>query len=96
MQLLRKLHQNYVQKNRDSKAGGKDESKKEDKDTGAKNEKGRKPNFFERKRFVEYENTPYSDDEDKPADGKGGKAKKPEVTKEIKDGAIVAVDEVQI
>lgn len=81
MQLLRKLHQNYMQKN---KAGGKDESKKDDKDTGVKNDKGRKPNFFERKRFVEYENTPYSDEEnDGKAAGKGDKSKKPEVTKEV-------------
>ena len=87
MQLLRKLHQNYVQKNRDSKISGKDESKKDDKDTGAKNDKGRKPNFFERKRFVNYEETALSDDE---KDGKNDKAKKPEVTKEIKDGAVVA------
>ena len=42
MQLLRKLHQNYIKKNGDSKAGAapngsKDESKKDDKDTGEKN-----------------------------------------------------------
>lgn len=98
MQLLRKLHQNYIKKNGDSKAGAppngaKDESKKDDKDTGEKNEKGRKPNFFERKRFVNYENNSYSDDENngKAADGKGDKAKKPDVgvTKEIIDNNIV-------
>lgn len=38
---------------------------------------------------MNYENTSYSDDENKAADGKGDKAKKPEVTKEIKNGAVV-------
>lgn len=39
---------------------------------------------------MNYEETAFSDDENKAADGKGDKAKKPEVTKEIKDGAVVA------
>lgn len=93
MQLLRKLHQNYVQKNRDSKAASApaanpaDVSKKDDKDTGEKNDKGRKANFFERKRFVNYEETSKSDEDKndgKAADDKG-KKKDAAVTKEVKD-----------
>jgi len=40
---------------------------------------------------VNYENTSYSDEENngKAADGKGDKAKKPEVTKEINGNSIV-------
>ena len=54
MQLLRKLYQNYMKKDSKAADGAKEDgSKKDEKDTG--NEKGRKANFFERKRFVNYE-----------------------------------------
>lgn len=87
-----------MQKNRDSKAvapanGAKEDGfKKDDKDTGEKNDKGRKANFFERKRFVNYENNSYSDDDDTgKKDGKDVKGKKLDtgVTKEIVDNNIV-------
>ena len=92
MQLLRKLHQTYV-KTKEGKApnGSKDDgAKKNNNDTSQDNGKGRKPNFFERNRFLNYEKTPDSDDENttNKVEGKDEKNKKEPVTKEIKDGKI--------
>lgn len=62
MTLLRKLHQNYL-KSKDSKNGSKDD--KDNKDSADNNDfkKDRKPNFFERKRFLNYEKNEDSDDD---------------------------------
>ena len=85
MQLLGKLHKNYMS-SKDAKAA-KDPSGKDTSDQNDFNNKGRKANFFERKRFLNYEKTSDSDDE---KDGKKDDGKKDAgVTKQIKDGNIV-------
>ena len=55
-------------KNKDSKAApnGSKDDKKDDKDASNEAAKGRKPNFFERKRFVNYEPNASNSDEDDP------------------------------
>lgn len=81
IQLLTKLHQNWMVKN------GIKDSKGPNGTDNTEMVKGRKPNFFERKRFLNYEKTSDSGDEKdgKEADNKNNKG----VTKEIKNGNIV-------
>ena len=89
MQLLTKLHQNY-KNTKDGKAPN-GAAKKDDKDAGIDPAKGRKPNFFERKRFLNYEKTSDSGDEaaNKVESKDDSKNKnKEKMTKEIKDGKI--------
>lgn len=65
--LVKKLHQTYLKtKEAKNKVAQNDANKKnEDKDEADKNfenSKGRKPNFFDRKRFLNYENNEDNDD----------------------------------
>lgn len=46
-------------------------------------------NYFERKKFVNYEQTAKSDDSGDSAKGKDSKPKDTGVTKEVKDGKII-------
>ena len=86
MQFLKKLHQTYV-RTKDGKAP--DATKKDEQNTSTDQGKGRKPNFFERKRFLNYEKTSDSGDEAAAkADDKDVNGKKDPVTKEIKNGKI--------
>lgn len=62
---MNKLHANFQRgKDKEAKNGKNDATKKDDKDAPGQNgEKGRKPNFFERKRFLNYEKNSDTDDE---------------------------------
>lgn len=70
--LLKKLQQNHIdKKNKEAEAAKKGSDK--DADKSLDNGKGRKPNFFERKRFLNYENNEDNDADKtdvKPLDAK--------------------------